>query len=139
MRGTWHHQTDQHPQSRSSGGWADVEAEAPLDGSLENTSRESAKEGIDDASVRLQHEGLSGNRSLQLLNLPESVTYADITDVVRGGQLLNLVLRSRDNSAIISFVHPEAATAFFDHVRRYDLYIKNKRVGPHGPRLVSSH
>lgn len=67
-------------------------------------------------------------RSIQLVNLPESATYADITSVVRGGMLLDIHLKARDRIASLSFVHAADANAFFQHVRRNDLYIKNKRV-----------
>lgn len=70
----------------------------------------------------------NATRSIQLVNLPESTTYADITSVIRGGMLLDIHLKARDRIASLSFVHAADANAIFQHVRRNDLYIKNKRV-----------
>ncbi|EOO04426.1 putative rna recognition motif containing protein [Phaeoacremonium minimum UCRPA7] len=67
-------------------------------------------------------------RTILLTNLPEGVTHADVTRVVRGGQLLDVYLRANDRSVAISFLHAVDARAFFDHVKKNDLYIKNKRV-----------
>jgi len=67
-------------------------------------------------------------RTVQLLNLPEGATHGDITAVVRGGLLLDIFLRTHDRSATVSFLRAIEARAFFDHVKRHDLYIKNKRV-----------
>lgn len=67
-------------------------------------------------------------RSLLLSKLPDNTTHADITDVVRGGQLLDIYLRSNDRTAAVSFLLAADARAFFDHVRRHDLYINHKRV-----------
>jgi hypothetical protein len=67
-------------------------------------------------------------RTVELFSLAEGVTLADITKVIRGGLLLDIFLRSNDRSCLISFVQAADAKAFFDHVRRHDLYIKNKKV-----------
>ncbi|KAL1880488.1 hypothetical protein VTK73DRAFT_5875 [Phialemonium thermophilum] len=67
-------------------------------------------------------------RTVQLLNLPEGTTHGDITSVVRGGALLDIFLRSNDRSATVSFLGAAEAKNFFNHARRHDLYIKNKRV-----------
>ncbi|ROW15044.1 hypothetical protein VPNG_03374 [Cytospora leucostoma] len=66
-------------------------------------------------------------RSVIVTNLPEGVTHSDITEAVRGGQLLDIHIRA-DRSAGVSFLLASDAQAFFEHVRRRDLYIKNKRV-----------
>ncbi|KAJ4292157.1 hypothetical protein N0V88_005785 [Collariella sp. IMI 366227] len=67
-------------------------------------------------------------RTLQLSNLADGTTHADITNAVRGGMLLDIFLRGHERSATISFLNSADARKFFDHVRRHDLYIKNKRV-----------
>jgi hypothetical protein len=67
-------------------------------------------------------------RTIQLTNLPDGVTHAEITDVVRGGMLLDIYIRSNDRIAAISFLEEEPAQAFFHHVRRNDLYIRGRRV-----------
>lgn len=71
-------------------------------------------------------------RSILLSKLPENTTHADITDAVRGGKLLDIYLRSNDRTAAVSFLLAADARAFFDHVKRHDLYINYKRVS--GPR-----
>ncbi|KAK0637282.1 hypothetical protein B0T17DRAFT_485012, partial [Bombardia bombarda] len=67
-------------------------------------------------------------RTIQLMNLAEGVTHAEITAAVRGGLLLDIYLRSNERSATVSFLQAAEARRFFDHVRKHDLYIKNKRV-----------
>lgn len=67
-------------------------------------------------------------RTILLTNLAEGVTHADVTRVVRGGQLLDVYLRANDRTVAVSFLHAVDARAFFDHVKKNDLYIKNKRV-----------
>lgn len=76
---------------------------------------------------RQQYER-QATRTIQLLNLAEGTTHADITSAVRGGMLLDVFLRTHERSATVSFLHAEQAKKFFDFVRRHDLYIKNKRV-----------
>ena len=71
-------------------------------------------------------------RTLQFSNLAEGVTHADITGAVRGGVLLDVFLRAHDRSATVSFISSADAKKFHDHVRRHDLYIRNKRVGKLG-------
>lgn len=71
-------------------------------------------------------------RSILLSKLPDNTTHADITDAVRGGQLLDIYLRSNDRTAAVSFLLAADARAFFEHVKRHDLYINHKRVS--GPR-----
>jgi hypothetical protein len=67
-------------------------------------------------------------RTVQLMNLPDGTTHGDITAVVRGGILLDIFLRTHDRSATVSFLNAADARAFYDHIRRHDLYIRSKRV-----------
>ncbi|KAK3380367.1 hypothetical protein B0T24DRAFT_191760 [Lasiosphaeria ovina] len=67
-------------------------------------------------------------RTIQLQNLAEGITHADITSVVRGGMVLDVFLRAHERSATVSFLDAMDAKRFYDHVRKHDLYIKNKRV-----------
>lgn len=67
-------------------------------------------------------------RTLQFVSLPESATLADVAAAVRGGLLLELFIRPHDRSAFVSFAREPDAKAYFDHVKRNDLYIKNKRI-----------
>ncbi|PSS03778.1 hypothetical protein BD289DRAFT_457651 [Coniella lustricola] len=69
--------------------------------------------------------------SLVLSGLTKVTTHADITEAVRGGQLLDVFLKVHERSAAISFVQSADAQAFLDYVRRHDLYIKHKRVEVH--------
>ncbi len=79
-------------------------------------------------------------RTFQLSNLAEGTTHADITGAVRGGLLLDIFLRGNERSATVSFLNSDDARRFYDHVRRHDLYIKNKRVGhrSQGCRIIAS-
>lgn len=67
-------------------------------------------------------------RTILLANLAEGTTHADITNAVRGGMLLDVFLRSHERCAAVSFLHSADARKFYEHVRRHDLYIRNKRV-----------
>ncbi|KAL2256194.1 hypothetical protein VTK26DRAFT_2048 [Humicola hyalothermophila] len=67
-------------------------------------------------------------RTIQLLNLAEGTSHADIVNAVRGGMLLDVFLRTHDRSATVSFLHSADAKKFHDYVRRHDLYIRNKRI-----------
>ncbi len=77
---------------------------------------------------RRPHYPKNAKRTVQLCNLPDAVTHADIVDVVRGGMLLDVYLRSNDRTAAVSFLEEDHAQAFFHHVKRNDLYIRGKRV-----------
>ncbi|KAF4441518.1 hypothetical protein F53441_12031 [Fusarium austroafricanum] len=70
----------------------------------------------------------SAQRSVLLLNLAPGVTHGDVAAVVRGGQLLEIFLRNKDNSATVSFVHEADACAFLDHSRAHGLYIKERKI-----------
>lgn len=67
-------------------------------------------------------------RTIQLRNLPEATTHADVTDAVKGGMLLDIFLRPQDRAASISFLDGNAANDFFRYAKRSDLYIRGKRV-----------
>lgn len=70
----------------------------------------------------------NAKRTIQLSNLPEAATHADVTDAVKGGMLLDVFLRSQDRAASISFLDGNAANDFFRYAKRNDLYIRGKRV-----------
>ncbi|KAL2068390.1 hypothetical protein VTL71DRAFT_16488, partial [Oculimacula yallundae] len=67
-------------------------------------------------------------RTILLSNLPDGTTHSEITDVVRGGMLLDIYVRVNDRNASVSFLEESAAQNFFRHVKRHDLYIRGKRV-----------
>ncbi|KAH6684129.1 hypothetical protein B0J14DRAFT_526584 [Halenospora varia] len=78
-------------------------------------------------SHRQQYEKFA-KRTVQLANLPDSTTHADIVDIVRGGMLLDIYLRTHDRTASVSFLEEAHAQEFFRHVKRHDLYIRGKRI-----------
>ncbi|KAI0191301.1 hypothetical protein EV127DRAFT_72938 [Xylaria flabelliformis] len=67
-------------------------------------------------------------RTVALCGLPAFTTLGDVTSVVRGGQLLDVFLRSAEHIASVSFVREDDAIQFYEHSRRNDIYIRNKRV-----------
>ncbi|KAK7938110.1 uncharacterized protein PG986_014978 [Apiospora aurea] len=67
-------------------------------------------------------------RTVVLAGLPDDTKHEDITKAVRGGQVLEIYIRSHEHMAMVSFLREEDAVRFYDHSRRYDLYIKHKRV-----------
>ncbi|KAI3398464.1 hypothetical protein diail_9145 [Diaporthe ilicicola] len=81
----------------------------------------------DHAAMRPQYERQC-LRSILLSKLPDNTTHGDITEAVRGGRLLDIYLRPTDRTAAVSFLLAADARAFFDHVKRHDLYINHKRV-----------
>ncbi|KAH8596845.1 hypothetical protein B0O99DRAFT_618775 [Bisporella sp. PMI_857] len=100
---------------------------SPDGGEYENFDGESVNHDFQPRPGRPQYVK-HAKRSLLLANLPESVTHSDITDVVRGGMLLDIYLRSHERTATVSFLEETDAQKFFQHVKRHDLYIKCKRV-----------
>lgn len=68
------------------------------------------------------------SRTVQLVNLPDGVLHRDITAAVRGGLLLEVFLRTHERTATVSFLRAAEAQYFFDHAKKHDIYVKNKRV-----------
>ncbi|KAE9374740.1 hypothetical protein N431DRAFT_543975 [Stipitochalara longipes BDJ] len=85
--------------------------------------------GNNDSQPRFQRQQYDkfAKRTILLANLPEGVTHADIVDVIRGGMLLDIYVRTHDRTASVSFLEEAAAHEFFRHVKRHDLYIRGKR------------
>ncbi|KAI0402648.1 hypothetical protein F4802DRAFT_599924 [Xylaria palmicola] len=67
-------------------------------------------------------------RTILLCALPPFTTLGDVTGVVRGGQLLDIFLRSAEHIASVSFLREGDAVRFHEHSRKNDIYIRNKRV-----------
>lgn len=67
-------------------------------------------------------------RTILFTNLSDKTTHKDITDLVRGGRLLDVYLRN-DRCATVSFV--EGAADFMAYAKRNDLYLHTKRVSLH--------
>ncbi|KAL8673126.1 MAG: hypothetical protein Q9168_002458 [Polycauliona sp. 1 TL-2023] len=75
-----------------------------------------------------QSDRKKDQRTILLQNLPDTVTHKDIVDIVRGGMLLDVYLRTQDKSASISFVDGSSAQAFLSHAKRNGLYIRGRRL-----------
>lgn len=123
-QGTWHNNNGGYRNSVQPA-WADAEPEAE-DGDYDDDTttggailRQPSRNGQFDIRC---------TRTILLSGLAEGTTHVDITDAIRGGLLLDVFLRSHDRSVAVSFLHAADARGFFDHVRKNDLYIKNKRV-----------
>ncbi|KAI0486849.1 hypothetical protein F4859DRAFT_467160 [Xylaria cf. heliscus] len=67
-------------------------------------------------------------RTVALCGLPAFTTLGDVTSVVRGGQLLDVFLRTAEHIASVSFVKEDDAVQFYEYSRKNDIYIKNKRI-----------
>jgi hypothetical protein len=132
-----------HERSAWADGDGDGEADEDEDDENAASEIESPIEGPPGANYakpqgqRQQYEQHCA-RTLQLSNLADGTTHADIVNAVRGGMLLDIFLRYHDRAASVSFLNSEDAKKFYDHVRRHDLYIRNKRVGCPGPRNLLS-
>ncbi|KAM5345539.1 hypothetical protein ACJ41O_011400 [Fusarium nematophilum] len=119
--GQWlHADTDLFPENSS----PSIESRGEATG-LHDERKESEGGGNFESNLRLER---FAQRSVQLLNLADGVSHGDITAAVRGGLLLEVLLRPRERAARVSFVHERDAAAFLDHSREHGLYIKNKRV-----------
>jgi hypothetical protein len=68
------------------------------------------------------------DRTISIQGVSQFVTLADLAGVIRGGIVLNMYIRARDRTALISFADPLAAEKFIMHARRSDIYIKGKRL-----------
>ncbi|KAL7928916.1 hypothetical protein V8C35DRAFT_332051 [Trichoderma chlorosporum] len=118
---------------------SDLDSTLTYDDSFEDScvgANEDDDDDDDDANhVLLDHSFSSLNifqeppfRSVQLLNIPEDATYADIIAVVRGGNLFDISLIRRSSTAFITFAEASAAEAYYTHVRNNYLYIKNNKI-----------
>lgn len=133
-----HH--NKHPQPYSHGQYPTIdnrrwesgdiqEANEAHSGGREAFDESLHQESCDNAPIRPHYERQCA-RSLILSGLADATTHADITEAVRGGQLLDVFLKPQDRTATVSFVESADAQAFLDHIHRHDLYIKQKRVSP---------
>ncbi len=119
--------------SQGHGAWANADEEEEnldADGGVP-VGEPSIADSVKPNGPRLERQA---TRTLLLLNLGEGITHGDIVGAIRGGTVLDVFIRSAERTASVSFVYAADARAFFDHVRKHDLYIKNKRV-----RLLSLH
>lgn len=65
-------------------------------------------------------------RTILISNLSDRTTHKDLEDILRGGRLLDIYLRS-DRTATVSFV--EGASDFIAYAKRKDFYLHGKRLG----------
>ena len=79
-------------------------------------------------SLDKQHLSSKEQRTILFKNLSDRTGHNDIVDVIRGGAILDVYLRSNDKSASVSFVEGSAAQAWMNYVKRNDVYIHGKRV-----------
>ncbi|KAL8992705.1 MAG: hypothetical protein Q9169_006897 [Polycauliona sp. 2 TL-2023] len=75
-----------------------------------------------------QSERKKDQRTILLQNLPDNVIHREIVDIVHGGMLLDVYLRTQDRSASISFVDGSAALSFLSHAKRNGVYIRGRRL-----------
>ncbi len=76
---------------------------------------------------QIPRPSMQGNeqRTILLANLSERTTHKDVTNIIRGGRLLDIYFR-QDRCVTVSFV--EGAQEFFAYAKRNDLYLHTKRV-----------
>ena len=79
-----------------------------------------------------QHYARTEQRSITVKNLSERTTHQDILNVIRGGAILDIYVRSAERCAIVSFIEGSAAQSFMNHVKRNDVYLQGKRVRGRG-------
>ena len=77
------------------------------------------------------HYAKSEQRTIIIKNLSDRTTHKEIVNIIRGGLLLDLYLRSYDKTASVSFVEGAAAVAFMNYVKREDIYMHGKRASLH--------
>ncbi|MCJ1472724.1 hypothetical protein MMC13_001373 [Lambiella insularis] len=78
-------------------------------------------------STEKQHYARIEQRTILIKNLSDRTTHKDIVDIIRGGALLDIYIRSIDKIASVSFVEGAAAQAFMFYAKRNDIYIHGKR------------
>lgn len=91
-----------------------------------NDEAQSVFNGVAPTKKRLYE--IEGNRTVQLVDLPDRTSHREIVSAVRGGKLLEIHMRPGDRVAAVSFVHPSEAAAFLEHSLKWDLYIRKKKV-----------
>ena len=85
-----------------------------------------AADGDGDAPLApLARAARPDQRTIVLSNLSDRATYKDVTNILRGGRLLDVYIRS-DRTAIVSFV--EGAADFMAYAKKNDVYMHAKRV-----------
>lgn len=88
------------------------------------------------ARMEKQQYARAGQRTIVAKNLSDRATHKDIVDVIRGGAVLDIFLRTNERSASVSFVEESAAQNFMNYAKRNDIYIHGKRVSQSFNRLL---
>ena len=78
--------------------------------------------------IQRQRYARDEQRTILLKNLSERATHKDLINIIRGGAVLDIFLRSNEKAASVSFVEGAAAQEFMAYARRNDIYIHGKRV-----------
>ncbi|KAI1464983.1 uncharacterized protein F4812DRAFT_441197 [Daldinia caldariorum] len=73
-------------------------------------------------------DGNRGLVSLYFKGIAPGCTYWDVTSAIRGGALAHMRLVPATEEGFVSFVKEEEAMSFYSHVRKNELYIKNRRI-----------
>ena len=94
----------------------------------ENLEIERDDHGRTPSKPERQHYARAEQRTIVAQNLSDRTTHRDLLQVVRGGTVLDIFLRTNDRNASISFVEGSAAQEFMKYVKRNDVYIHGKRV-----------
>ena len=98
----------------------------------DDNSHPSELDRDDPASTRQRSErqqyARSEQRTIVAQNLSTRTTQKDLLQIIRGGTILDIFLRTNERSASISFLEGSAAQEFMNYVKRSDVYIHGKRV-----------
>lgn len=119
------------PQTRVSS-WVDADEDDGQEtdsGQIDESPKSHSPSNVDTAEEQPRPSiTRHAKRSLRLDNLAPDTSLSDIAAAIRGGQVLEIYQRLREKAAVVSFVYECDAQAFFDHVKKHDLYIGPKRI-----------
>ncbi|UPX14208.1 uncharacterized protein EKO05_0004697 [Ascochyta rabiei] len=99
--------------------------EVYMDNYAQEDDEQEQVEGYGHERDRRKRIPVHDQRTILITNLADRTTHKDLVGVIRGGQLLDIFLRS-DRAATVSFV--EGAANFLAYVKRNDIYLHAKRV-----------
>ncbi|OAL49368.1 hypothetical protein IQ07DRAFT_600395 [Pyrenochaeta sp. DS3sAY3a] len=92
------------------------------------SSTEESPEDVEDENqddTFPQYIPLHDQRTIHIRNLPERTTHKDLVEIIRGGRLLDIYIRT-DRTATVSFV--EGAAEFLAYTKRNDIYLHTRRL-----------
>ncbi|RYP15212.1 hypothetical protein DL765_005851 [Monosporascus sp. GIB2] len=113
--------------------WVDADGDCSLDYSADGPTPDTGNgrshaPPIQSQNAQRPQYARMCRRTIALTGLPDQTTHKDVTNVVRGGMLLDIFLRVAEHVALVSFLREEDAVRFYNHARKNYIYIKNKRV-----------